>query len=247
MCSSTTFSSSRRRLQRAKPSGAGESVSAISFASAAPSKMRGRAELGLYLRVNTASNPFSTRWRLVYSILAMLVSSAAAIWLSLQPSPASDTSAFKRMRALVSCCAERLPLLINSSSWARSSPLNRTTYFLTAISFPATNHLHRWLAATEIQKLPSFSMTGATSFESWLEETGIREEVTAAAIKAVIARQLASEMKKKKITKQRMALLMKTSRAQVDRLLDPENGSATIESLQRAAKIVGRELRLQLV
>jgi antitoxin HicB len=86
-----------------------------------------------------------------------------------------------------------------------------------------------------------------SSFDSWLEETGIREEVTAAAIKAVIARQLASEMKKRKITKQRMALLMKTSRAQVDRLLDPDNGSATIESLQRAAKIVGRELRLVLV
>jgi predicted transcriptional regulator len=85
------------------------------------------------------------------------------------------------------------------------------------------------------------------SFDSWLDEEGIREEATAAAIKAVIARQLMSEMKKKKITKQRMALLMKTSRAQVDRLLDPDNGSATIESLQRAARIVGRELRLRLV
>jgi antitoxin HicB len=63
----------------------------------------------------------------------------------------------------------------------------------------------------------------------------------------VIARQLASEMKKKRITKQRMTELMKTSRAQVDRLLDPDNGSATIESLQRAARVVGRELRLQLV
>ena len=73
-------------------------------------------------------------------------------------------------------------------------------------------------------------------FDSWLDEEGIREEVTAAAIKAVIARQLASEMKKKKITKQRMAALMKTSRAQVGRLLDPDNGSA-----------VGRELRLRLV
>ena len=83
-----------------------------------------------------------------------------------------------------------------------------------------------------------------SSFDSWLDEEGIREEVTAAAIKAVIARQLISEMKKKKITKQRMALLMKTSRAQVDHLLDPDNGSATIESLQRAARIVGRELRL---
>jgi antitoxin HicB len=86
-----------------------------------------------------------------------------------------------------------------------------------------------------------------SSFDSWLKEQGMREEVTAAAIKAVIARQLASEMKKKKITKQRMAALMKTSRAQVDRLLDPDNGSATIESLQRAAHVVGRELRLQLV
>lgn len=84
-------------------------------------------------------------------------------------------------------------------------------------------------------------------FESWLDEEGIREEVTAAAIKAVVAHQLAAEMNKKKITKQRMAELMKTSRAQVDRLLDPDNGSATIETLQRAARIVGRDLRLELV
>ena len=86
-----------------------------------------------------------------------------------------------------------------------------------------------------------------SSVESWLDETGIREEVTAAAIKAVIALQLASEMKKKKITKQKMAMLMHTSRAQIDRLLDPANGGATIDSLQRAARIVGRELRMQLV
>ena len=86
-----------------------------------------------------------------------------------------------------------------------------------------------------------------SSFDSWLDEEGIRAEVTAAAIKSVIARQLAAEMKKKRITKKRMAELMKTSRAQVDRLLDPDNGGATIESLQRAARIVGRELRMQLV
>jgi hypothetical protein len=86
-----------------------------------------------------------------------------------------------------------------------------------------------------------------SSFESWLDAEGIRAEVKAAAVKAVISRQLAAEMQKKKITKQRMAELMQTSRAQVDRLLDPDNGSATIESLQRAARIVGRELRMQLV
>jgi antitoxin HicB len=63
----------------------------------------------------------------------------------------------------------------------------------------------------------------------------------------VFSRQLVNEMKKKKIAKPRMAELMKSSRAQIDRPLDPDNGSATIESLQRAARIVGRELRLQLV
>ena len=93
------------------------------------------------------------------------------------------------------------------------------------------------------QKNPHIGST----FESWLDEAGLREEVTVAAIEAFIARQLAHEMKKKKLTKKRMAELMKTSRAQLDRLLDPENGNATIESLQRAARIVGRELRMELV
>lgn len=97
------------------------------------------------------------------------------------------------------------------------------------------------------KKLISKNPHIGSSFESWLDEGGIREDVTAAAIKAVVAEQLAKEMKKKRITKQKMAELMKTSRAQIDRLLDPDNGSATIESLQRAARIVGRDLRLQLV
>ena len=86
-----------------------------------------------------------------------------------------------------------------------------------------------------------------SSLDDLLKEEGIYEEVTAAAIKAVIAYQLAEEMKKQGITKKRMAELMQTSRAQLDRVLDPDNGSATIETLQRAAKIVGRELRLELV
>lgn len=86
-----------------------------------------------------------------------------------------------------------------------------------------------------------------STFESWLDEAGIKDEVTAAAIKAVVAHQIAAEMKKKKITKKRMAELMSTSRAQLDRLLDPENGAATLESLQRAASVVGRRLHIELV
>ena len=86
-----------------------------------------------------------------------------------------------------------------------------------------------------------------STFESWLDETGIREEVTASAVKAVIAAQIAEEMKKQHITKARMAEMMQTSRAQLDRLLDPGSGSATLESLKRAARVVGRELRLELL
>lgn len=86
-----------------------------------------------------------------------------------------------------------------------------------------------------------------STFESWLDEAGIREEVTTAAVKAVLAAQLAAEMKKKRITKKRMAELMKTSRAQVDRVLDPDNGAATLDTLMRAARVVGRELQLRLV
>ena len=77
-----------------------------------------------------------------------------------------------------------------------------------------------------------------SSFESWLDEEGIREEVTAAAVKQVIAEQLAAEMKRKGITKAAMAEMMNTSRAQVDRLLDPKNKSATLETLMRAVKAV---------
>src|SRR5208282_423059 len=162
MFNSTTFSSSRRRLQRANPPGAGEQVRAINFASAAPSKIRGRAEFGLYLRVSAASRPSSTSRCRVRPILLMLVSSASEIALSLQPSPASETSAFSRMRAFVSDCAGCLPAQIIASSRSRSSALNFTTYFLTAISLPATNHLHRRIAVTEIQKNTTDSMTPAT-------------------------------------------------------------------------------------
>ncbi len=86
-----------------------------------------------------------------------------------------------------------------------------------------------------------------STFESWLDAQGVREAVTAAAIKEIIAEQLAEEIKRKRISKTRMAEMMETSRAQVDRLLDPKNSSATLETPMRAAKAVGRELRLELV
>ena len=86
-----------------------------------------------------------------------------------------------------------------------------------------------------------------STFESWLDEHGIRADVTAAAVKSVIAEQLTAAMKAQGLSKTAMAARMHTSRAQLDRLLDPQNGGVTLETLQRAARIVGRELRLDLV
>jgi hypothetical protein len=85
-----------------------------------------------------------------------------------------------------------------------------------------------------------------SSIDDFLKEEGIFEEAQAQAVKEVVAWQLAEAMRKKKISKARMALLLKTSRTQVDRLLDPEN-DITLSSLQRAAAIVGRRVTIQLV
>jgi hypothetical protein len=86
-----------------------------------------------------------------------------------------------------------------------------------------------------------------STFESWLDEKGLREEVTAAAVKSIIADQIAATMKERGLTKTRIAALMHTSRTQLDRLLDPSSGGVMLETLMTAARAVGRELRLELV
>ena len=79
-----------------------------------------------------------------------------------------------------------------------------------------------------------------------LKEEGVFEEAQAQAVKEVVAWQLAEAMKSRKISKNKMATLLKTSRTQVDRLLDPKS-DITLGSLQRAAAIVGRRVTIELV
>ena len=86
-----------------------------------------------------------------------------------------------------------------------------------------------------------------TSFESWLDEEGITGEVTAVAIKRVLARQLADAMRREGMTKTEMASKMRTSRGTLDRLLGAENRSVTLGTLCKAAAAVGRKVRLDLV
>ncbi len=85
-----------------------------------------------------------------------------------------------------------------------------------------------------------------SSIDDFLKEEGIFEEAQAQAVKEVVAWQLAEAMKEKKISKRKMALLLKTSRTQVDRLLNPKN-DITLSSLQRAAAMVGRRVNIELV
>jgi antitoxin HicB len=85
-----------------------------------------------------------------------------------------------------------------------------------------------------------------SSFADFLKEEGLYEDVTAYAAKRVLAWQIEQAMQAQGLTKVAMAKRMKTSRAQLDRLLDPNNDKVQLDTIQRAAAAVGRRLRLEL-
>ena len=86
-----------------------------------------------------------------------------------------------------------------------------------------------------------------SSFEDFLKEEAILEASTTTAVKRVLAWQIEQAMRAQRITKSAMAARMYTSRSQLERLLDPEKTGVTLETIQRAAAVVGRELRIELV
>jgi antitoxin HicB len=86
-----------------------------------------------------------------------------------------------------------------------------------------------------------------SSLDDFLASEGILEEATAKAAKKVLAWQFAQAMKQKKVTKAALARQMKTSRTQLDRLLDPDNQSVTLKTLARAAEILGMRVQVDLV
>jgi predicted XRE-type DNA-binding protein len=86
-----------------------------------------------------------------------------------------------------------------------------------------------------------------SSLDGLLREDGTYEQVTATAIKRVLARQIASEMTAQHLSKAAMAKRMHTSRAALDRLLDPQSDSVTLNTLLRAATAIGRQIHLELV
>jgi antitoxin HicB len=91
------------------------------------------------------------------------------------------------------------------------------------------------------------SLDGQPRPDDFATQEGKREEFEALAVKEALAHQIAAAMKAQNLSRKRLAERMKTSRSQISRLLDPKDGNVTITTLQRAATIVGRTLRVELV
>lgn len=85
-----------------------------------------------------------------------------------------------------------------------------------------------------------------SSLDEFLKEEGTFEDMQALAVKEVVVWQLTEAMEKQSLSKARLAVLLKTSRSQVDRLLDPTR-DVTLSTLQRAAALVGRKVQIELV
>jgi predicted XRE-type DNA-binding protein len=86
-----------------------------------------------------------------------------------------------------------------------------------------------------------------STLDDFLAEEGTRKAFQAVAIKEVLAWQIVEAMKAQGMSQKALATRMKTSRSQISRLLDPKDGNVTLVTLQRAAKLLGREVRLELV
>lgn len=91
------------------------------------------------------------------------------------------------------------------------------------------------------------SVEGLTTLDETLDELGMREGFQAIAIKEALAWQIEQAMKAEGLSRKGMAERMHTSRSQIARLLDPQDGNVTLNTLQRAAELLGRKVRLDLV
>ena len=98
----------------------------------------------------------------------------------------------------------------------------------------------------KVRKSQKSTDHSGSTFDSFLEQEGIREEVEAVAIKRVLAWELEQAMKEQQKTKQAMAKQLHTSRSQLDRLLDPRNVSVTLDTITRAARALGKRVIIRV-
>jgi phage-related protein/predicted XRE-type DNA-binding protein len=116
-----------------------------------------------------------------------------------------------------------------------------------ALDLARTNRRkHSERVAMKVAKNGKRTDHSGSTFDSFLDEECIREEVEAVAIKRVLAWQLEQAMRKRQMTKKAMAEQLRTSRSQLDRLLDPKNVSVTLDTVARAARAVGKRLIIRV-
>ena len=109
----------------------------------------------------------------------------------------------------------------------------------------STHHL--WYAPPLTPDTTVRDLSHFATLDDFLDEEGIREEVTLRAVKSVIALQLRQAMKDQNLTRAAMAARMDTSRAQLNRVLDPDASNVTLDTLSRAARVLGHSLKVELV
>jgi antitoxin HicB len=97
------------------------------------------------------------------------------------------------------------------------------------------------------KKPPPRTTEGFSTLDEFLEQQGVRDAFQSIAIKEVLAWQIKQAMEGQNLSQAKLAKLMGTSRSQISRLLDPEDGNVTLSTLQRAAEMLGRKVRLELV
>jgi predicted XRE-type DNA-binding protein len=97
------------------------------------------------------------------------------------------------------------------------------------------------------RRQPTRTTEGFSTLDEFLETQGTRDDFQAVAIKEVLAWQIRQAMEARRLSQAALARLMGTSRSQISRLLDPKDGNVTLSTLQRAAEMLGRKVRLELV
>jgi antitoxin HicB len=154
------------------------------------------------------------------------------------------------MEVLRTRLIDHVPFLIHIVG-ARESPLSVVFYRLDSGKEPVRDWLRSLdrsgSQATEQTAEPNMKTRNiGSNFDDFLIDEGLSEEVMAVAAKRVIAYQLADFMRSQALTKTEMARRMGTSRAALERLLDPDNTSVTLQTLQSAARAVGGRLEIRI-
>ncbi len=134
---------------------------------------------------------------------------------------------FLCMKAKSSCCMDSLR--------RQGKPQRRTELWLCSAKMPTS------------KAAKSKNKHRGSSFENFLKKEGLLEDIQVAALKRALALRVRDLMKQNRLTKSAMAAQMRTSRAAVHRLLDPANTSVTLATLNRAARSLGRKVKIELV